>query len=70
MSVCIRKVPPYLHVRDACTFVSMLVAWQALKAAFTEQTAVTAVQQDVSEFTHKLLEWIEIAFKTAAGNNE
>ena len=44
---------------------------QALKAAFTEQAAsVTAVQQDVSEFTHKLLEWIEIAFKTAAGNNE
>lgn len=46
------------------------VLLQALKAAFTEQAAVTAAQQDVSEFTHKLLEWIEIAFKTAAGNNE
>lgn len=44
---------------------------QALKAAFTEQATVTAAQQDVSEFTHKLLEWVEIAFKTAAaGSNE
>ena len=43
---------------------------QALKAAFTEQASVTAVQQDVSEFTHKLLEWIEIAFKTASSSNE
>ena len=42
---------------------------QALKAAFTEQASVTAVQQDVSEFTHKLLEWIEIAFKTASGGS-
>jgi ubiquitin carboxyl-terminal hydrolase 25/28 len=44
-------------------------AIQALKAAFTEQALVTAVQQDVSEFTHKLLEWIEIAFKTASGGS-
>ncbi|CAI8045165.1 hypothetical protein GBAR_LOCUS24998 [Geodia barretti] len=42
---------------------------QALKAAFTEQASVTVVQQDVSEFTHKLLEWIEIAFKTASGGS-
>ena len=53
-----------------CVCVCVCVLFQALKAAFTEQATVTAAQQDVSEFTHKLLEWIEIAFKTAAGNNE
>ena len=68
----VKFIALYLLVRmcGTCTTPQHYVYLQALKAAFTEQATATAAQQDVSEFTHKLLEWIEIAFKTASGNDE
>lgn len=36
---------------------------QSLQETFTKEHSHTGAQQDVSEFTHKLLEWIENAFK-------
>jgi hypothetical protein len=41
-----------------------------LKEAFTKGYHHTGAQQDVSEFTHKLLEWIEDAFKLSHGSEE
>lgn len=36
--------------------------FQSLQEAFSKEHSHTGAQQDVSEFTHKLLEWIEYAF--------
>ena len=42
---------------------------QALQGASSKEYIHTGTQQDVSEFTHKLLEWIENAFKLSLESN-
>lgn len=42
---------------------------QAFKEVFTKEKSQAGAQQDVSEFTHKLLEWIEDAFRISLGEN-
>ncbi len=43
--------------------------YQSLREAFSKEHNPTGAQQDVSEFTHKLLEWIENAFKLSLDQN-
>ncbi|XP_069080485.1 ubiquitin carboxyl-terminal hydrolase 28 isoform X2 [Pleurodeles waltl] len=49
-----------LMVGSSCKFVDPSAALELLKDAFL---SVEAQQQDVSEFTHKLLDWLEDAFQ-------
>ncbi|XP_078538475.1 ubiquitin carboxyl-terminal hydrolase 28 isoform X5 [Lissotriton helveticus] len=49
-----------LMVGSNCKFVDPYAALELLKDAFL---SVEAQQQDVSEFTHKLLDWLEDAFQ-------
>ncbi|XP_069470334.1 ubiquitin carboxyl-terminal hydrolase 28 isoform X4 [Ambystoma mexicanum] len=51
-----------LMVGSNCKFVDPSAALELLKDAFL---SVEAQQQDVSEFTHKLLDWLEDAFQLA-----
>ena len=39
-------------------------AVEILKEAFTSGSGLTDSQQDVSEFQHKLLEWLEDAYRS------
>ncbi|KAG7248280.1 hypothetical protein CRUP_025645, partial [Coryphaenoides rupestris] len=54
-------------VASTCKFVDPSAAVELLREAFRTSEA----QQDISEFTHKLLDWLEDAFQlTATGTNQ
>ncbi|CAB1316572.1 unnamed protein product, partial [Coregonus sp. 'balchen'] len=61
-----------LMVGSTRRFVDPSAAVELLRDAFRSSEAQqvhTEVQQDVSEFTHKLLDWLEDAFQLAANGN-
>ena len=55
-----------------CTHTHTHTHTQSLQEAFTakESASSAGAQQDVSEFTHKLLEWIEDAVTLSIGKEQ
>lgn len=55
------------HIDTRNTFIHVLYIVQVIHSVFNN---ASGAQQDVSEFTHKLLEWMEDAFLRSLGDEK